>query len=278
MKNGILAGYSSKKHPVLEYIFRKYYKPNEKQEIIPFFLSDISEGYAACKIKEPVSISNTILDLCRQNRGISSRVPPSISKLGYDLRKRTGIFEDGSYKYAGEFVYVGVGNELKSWLEWPKESQILEIDSTTIPEEVRPFIRPDEGGLFSVMDYCDVLTKVIWNGQNKVHRVQNPMKWQPNEIDGFYASKVNNQTYIYPIEAKALTTHDAINMDQFKGEHLVVHEKMKRMGFEKIHIQSIAVKMSVNGIDIALFKADEIPVTPERVVRVIFKPEIKNWK
>lgn len=277
MKNKRPEGYSSKKHPVLEHIFKKYYKAGTNQKIIPFYLSDISEGYSICRIKEPVSISNTILDLCRQNRGIDSRVPKSISSLGYDLRKRTGFADDRDYKYAGEFVFVGVGNELKSWLIWPEKFETLEIDSSSIPSEVTPFIRPDEGGLFSIIDYCDILTKVIWDGKHKVHRVQNPMKWQPNEIDGFYTSKIGEQTYVFPIEAKALTTQDAINMDQFKGEHAVVVYKMKKIGFSDVHIQSIALRMTKNAINIAIFKVDEPPDTPMRVVKVIFRPEIKNW-
>ncbi len=111
--------YRSKKHPVLEHIFNKYNRDkNTSQKIIAFTLKDINEGYQACGISEPASISNTILDLVRQKRSIESRLPQSIYGLGYDLRKKTGPSPDN---YAGEFIYVGVGNAIQSWLNWPSQ-------------------------------------------------------------------------------------------------------------------------------------------------------------
>lgn len=268
--------YTSKKHPVLEFIFKKYFDPSKSQKEIVFYLSDISDGYKACGMSEPASISNTILDLCRQDRGINSRVPKSISTLGYDLRKKTGVDTNGK-KFAGEFVYVGVGNALKSWLAWPKENEPVIIDSSEVPNLVRKLVRPDEGGLFSIIDYCNVFTKVLGDGKRVVYRIQNPMKWQPNEIDGFYASEFENQTYIYPIEAKALTTGDAINMDQLNGGFKTVLEKMKKLDFQ-VHVQQIAIRMIRNGIDIAIFPVNLAPIEPEKYVRVIFDPPIDNWK
>lgn len=268
--------YSSKKHPVLEYIFNKYFDSSKKQKSILFYLSDISEGYRACAMPEPVSISNTILDLCRQDRGIDSRVPKTISKLGYDLRKKTGIDTNGK-KFAGEFVLVGVGKSLDSWLSWPKVSTSVSVDSSNIPTLVRKLVRADEGGLFSIIDYCDVFTNILGEGKRVVYRIQNPMKWQPNEIDGFYASEFGDKTYIYPVEAKALTTGDAINLDQLAGGYKTVLEKMRKFEY-KVTVQQIAVRMIKNGVDIAIFPANSTPIKPEKYVRVVFNPQIDNWK
>lgn len=270
------AKYSSKKHPVLEYIFTKYYDPSHPQKVIPFYLSDISEGYNACKIPEPVSISNTILDLTRQDRGIDSRVPKSISGLGYDLRKKTGNDQIGK-KLAGDFVFVGVGKILKSWLIWPKDMLQIIINSSAVPPLIAQFIRPDEGGLFSIIDYTDVFSQILHNGERKIHRIQNPMKWQPNEIDGFYAAQNGNDIDLYPIEAKALTTGDEINLDQLMGGFQTVVTQMARIGL-KANIQQIAIKMIPNGIDIAVFPVNTPPTYPEKFYRILFKPEIKNWK
>jgi hypothetical protein len=272
-KNG---NYSSKKHPVLEYIFRKYYNPKKPQKVIPFYLKDISDGYRKNKISEPVSISNTILDLTRQDRGIASRLPKSISGLGYDLRKKTGQDERG-YKFAGEFVFVGVGAALKSWLVWPTDIEEIEIDSSPLPSLVAQLIRPDEGGLFSVIDYTGVFSKILHGGKRKIYRVQNPMKWQPNEIDGFYASQVGADIDLYPVEAKALTTGDEINLDQLHGGFATVVEQMKRIGL-KVNVQQIAAKMIANGIDIAIFPMNQIPEVPEKCFRVKFNPVIHNWR
>lgn len=188
--------YSSQKFPLLEYIFDKY-NPTHDRSItnITFTLADIHEAYISTDIKkitgkkttkiaEPASISNTILDLVRKDRGINSRLPVSIINLGYDLRKKTGP-EEGINNYAGEFVFVGVGNALKSWLDWPSGIIDIPISSKPIPDFVRPYLRNDEGGLFSVLDYCDVLSMVLYNKPGIVFRVQHPLKWQPNEIDGF---------------------------------------------------------------------------------------------
>ena len=265
--------YSSKKHPVLEFIFEKYFDPSKRQEVIPFYLIDISEGYRHHRIQEPASISNTILDLCRVDRGIDSRVPKSISALGYDLRKKTGVAGNGK-KFAGEFVLMGAGVPIQSWLVWDESPEKITISSKELPDLTRKLVRPDEGGLFSVIDYLDVFTKVLGR---PVYRIQNPMKWQPNEIDGFYASTNGGDTYIYPVEAKALTTGDAINLDQIAGGFRTVLDKMEALSF-KVHIQQIAVRMIKNGIDIAIFSENLAPVEPERYVRVTFDPAIENWK
>ena len=267
------SGQQSKKHPVLEYIFKKYFNPKKPQKIISFHLSDISDGYRACGKREPASISNTILDLCRQDRGIDSRVPKSISKLGYDLRKKTGIAAKGQ-KFAGEFVFVGKGKVIQSWLIWPKKIKEIEIDSTKVPGIVLNFIRPDEGGLFSIIDYTNTLSFALHNGKYTVLRIQNPMKWQPNEIDGFYATEINGRLTLYPIEAKSKVTKDEINLDQLKGEFITLHKKFHAPDRD---IQMIAAKMIDNGIDIALFPKDILPERPEKCIRIKFKPPIKNW-
>ncbi len=267
--------YSSKKHPVLEHIFHKYYYSKKPQKIIRFYLKDISEGYKVNKISEPASISNTILDLTRQDRGISSRLPKSILSLGYDLRKKTGQDKEG-HKYAGEFVFVGVGGVLKSWLAWPDGIEVVTIDSTPLPSSVASLIRPDEAGLFSVIDYVDIFSKILHSGQRTIYRVQNPMKWQPNEIDGFYVSQVGAEIDLYPVEAKALTTGDEINLDQLRGGFETVVKQMKRIGLNA-NIQQIAIKMIENGINIAVFPMNQVPVTPEKYYTVKFNPVIHNW-
>jgi hypothetical protein len=264
--------YRSQKHPVLEYIFQKYFISSEPEKNVLFSLKDISDGYKAIGIDEPASISNTILDLCRKDSGIDARVPESISQLGFDLRKKTGPAGEGK-NFAGEFVYVGVGKSLQSWLSWSDNPEILSINSSALPSLVKQLIRRDEAGLFSIIDYLDILSRVIGKS---LFRVQNPMKWQPNEVDGFYASMSGGETSVYPVEAKALTTGDGINLDQMEGGYRTVLEKMKELD-QRVKVQQIAVKMIKNGIDIAIFPENLAPIQPEKHVRVIFEPAIDNW-
>ena len=275
--NGIT--YSSKKHPMLEYVFKKY-NPNNDTNItqIDFTLKDISDGYRALGIPEPASISNTILDLTRKRGLPEKRLPRSLCDLGYDLVKKTGKNSE-NISFAGSFIFVGVGNQVQSWLVWPDAITEIEIDSNSLPEHIRPYLRNDEGALFSVIDYCDVLSKVLFDDSNIVMRVQNPMKWQPNEIDGFYFSNFNDEHAVYPVEAKALTTADDINLVQLRGGVLTI---ISKLNFEKLKIQPLAVQMVSNGIRIAIFNtahtgdADYIPVI-SRAYKVTFSPPISTW-
>jgi hypothetical protein len=274
--------YSSKKHPVLEYIFHlKNPHSDTSIESITFSLKDISDGYKACSIPEPASISNTILDLTRKNRHISSRLPESIHKLGYDLRKKTGSREIG-HSYAGEFLYVGVGNKIESWLSWPDEfleEDKITLSSEKLPLKIKKYLRNDEGALFSVMDYCDVLSQVLQKPKNSVIRIQHPLKWQPNEIDGFYYGDFEDRDIVFPIEAKALTTGDDINLEQMGGAMLMMCKKYKA---QNILIQPLAVKMVPNGIHIAIFQMMESnnsdnKLVCERKVAINFLPLIESW-
>lgn len=273
--------YKSFKHPMLEYIFfKKNPKGNTEIEIISFTLEDISIAYRELGIKEPASISNTILDLVRKKRQISSRLPESVYALGYDLVKKTGVTGNGK-SFAGEFRFVGVGNEIKSWLEWPDSFNTdLVISSRGIPKGILEFLRSDEGALFSVIDYCDVFSQLFYKKAKSVIRIQNPLKWQPNEIDGFYFSKEDNSIQLFPVEAKALTTGDDINIEQIQGALTVIVQKY--VG-RKILIRPLAVKMVKNGIWIAEFQTIKTfkNSTPRIVVnkfhKISFNPPIASW-
>lgn len=275
--------YSSKKHPMLEYIFKKYNPNNSTEQThITFTLKDISEGYRSHGIAEPASISNTILDLTRKNTPISSRLPKSIYSLGYDLRKKTGRNENGE-NYAGEFVFVGVGNVIESWLSWPEtfsDDCILTVSSSEIPSQILPYLRNDEGALFSVIDYCDILSKALRKKDNSIIRIQNPLKWQPNEIDGFYyGDSENNQGVLYPVEAKALTTEDDINLEQMMGAIKMMHMRYEK---EDISLCPLAVRMVKNGIHLAIFEnlaagSDIKDLVCVKKIHIQFDPAIVAW-
>lgn len=266
--NGIT--YNSKKFPMLEYIFKKKTQNGTKLigTNISFTLKDVSEGYKACGIEEPASISNTILDLTRQDRGIKSRLPAYIISFGYDLKKKTGPSPAGNY--CGEFVYVGVGNTINSWLVWDKSKEIEVRVKNLVPDNVLKFISNDEGALFSVMDYCDLLSHAIYGSPNTVLRVQNPMKWQPNEIDGLYMS-ADGKT-IYPVEAKAVSTGDDINLEQMFGQYKTITAKKPN-----ITIVPIAAKMKYYGVDLALLKYNVYDLIPTKFIKVIIEPRINAW-
>lgn len=266
--------YRSKKHPLLEYIFNDKTQDGTINigENHTFTLADISAAYKACGIPEPASISNTILDLTRQDRGIASRLPESIYKLGYDLRKKTGRSPQGN-NYAGEFVFVGVGNFLNHWFEWPLDPDKEVTVQNIVPESIieKKLLGNDEGALFSVIDYCDVLSIALYDSDKKVIRVQNPKKWQPNEIDGLYYCEEDDT--LYPCEAKAISTGDSINMVQLTGGYRTITKKMPHM-----NVTPVALVMVNNGINIGLFKEKDDELVLDKYYKVNFSPEVIPWR
>lgn len=272
--------YSSKKHHVFEYIFNRK-NPTHKTEpgVIPFTLQDITNAYDALGIPKPASVSNTVLDLFRQDRGIETRLPKTIIALGFDLRRRVGQAPNGE-SYAGEFVFVGIGGSLSSFLKWPLINDIeVTIHSNSIPSSVLHFLSKDESALFSVVDYCDILSLALNNAPGSIKRVQNPIKLQPNEIDGFYVSDDNAKFTIYPVEAKALSTGDSINIVQFMGAVNVCAARFSNL---KAIIVPIAIMMTSNGVRIAEFEStatgeEHYNAIIKRTILVNLDPRIPNW-
>jgi len=268
--------YRSIKHPILEHIFDL--KTESKRSGIGdnhrFTLQDIGRAmdtlYDELEYK-PTSHSNFVLDLTRKDSGIESRLPASLISLGYDLKKKTGPAPNGE-NYAGVFVYVGVGNAISTWLKWPETpEQVITIDNI-VPADIIPYLSNDEGALFSVIDYCDVLSACIYREPKTILRVQNPMKWQPNEIDGLYYSHFSGIKTLFPVEAKALSTGDAINLEQMSGAYRTLRNRRP-----DVEIISLGIRMITNGMDIAVFGGDQEDVIFERSIRVQLSPELEPW-
>lgn len=290
--------YSSKKFPVLEYIFDKYNPNKEQIGKIPFSLRDITEAYSKLKIHRPTSTSNTILDLTRKRNKIYQRLPESIYGLGYDIRKKTGKVEGSKrLNYAGEFVFVGVGKELDQWLSFPlpKYDDIIPVESDAIPSIIFPFLRRDESAILSVSDYLDIPSKILHAAPHQVKRVQHPIKWQPNEIDGCYICEWENEVTLYPVEAKALSTGDDINIYQMLGGINMLHKRLyaelhqknkarilRYLNKKVVTIQPLAAVMENNEIHFAFFEKYELGATVEdlkcvKATKIILTPPLINW-
>ncbi len=269
--------YRSMKFPMLEYIFNKLTENGTKgmTEDHTFTLKDISEGYRACGIPEPASISNTILDLTRKFGDITARLPPSIIAHGYDMRKKTGPDPKTGDNLAGEFVYVGVGNTLPAWHLWTEEPDQAIVVENKIPQKIAKYLSNDEGALFSAIDYCDVLSLAIYGHDhpNTILRIQNPMKWQPNEIDGLYFSDFEGLDTLYPTEAKALSTRDDINLVQMLGGYLTITQRLPN-----VKVIPLGIKMITNGMRIGVFVGADDHLEIARHIKVTFEPPIASWR
>jgi hypothetical protein len=265
---------ASYKFPILEQIFNNL-TSNGTKGIGKNHIFTKNDWFQACRdlgidTSKRLSSSNVILDLTRKDRGIEKRVPRTIIDKGYDLRKRTST--DRKNSYVGEFVYVGIGNALKSWLVWQKPHKTVTV-TNLIPAKILPFLAKDEGALFSVIDYCDVLSFALYDEANTVLRVQNPMKWQPNEIDGLYFSDFKKKEVLFPCEAKALSTQDDINLEQMLGGLKTIKAKIK-----SVEIIPLALQMTTNGLNIGILEESNDQLVLKKYIEVILNPLISSWQ
>ena len=283
-----MAAYS--KMDVLRYLFNQKTSNGTEHigEDISFTLSEVGEGIIATGGTAPTSCSNFVLDLTRKKAHISKRLPQEVIQYGYDLRKRTGrVIGDGGDNYCGTFVYRGFdenGNTIpiNDWLEWDAPDRTLTI-TNNVPPLVRRFISNDEASLFSVIDYCDILSQVLGK---TVLRVQSPMKWQPNEIDGYYVTENARNTFVYPVEAKAVSTNDDINLVQLYGQYKTFIQKYTRNDHSLI-IRPIAARMEHTGMLLAILEPN--PLYDENrnrgadmfniieIVRVVLSEPLAAW-
>lgn len=285
-----MADYS--KFEVLEHIFDEK-TLNKTQHIgtdIDFTLRDVGNAMMATCGALPASRSNFVLDLTRKDSGITRRLPQSIIDCGYDLRKKTGRVPGTSREsYCGTFVFRGMdahGNTipLKDWLKLDEEAvqRTIEIDNR-VPDLVREFLSNDEASLFSVIDYCDILSQVMGK---PIYRIQSPMKWQPNEIDGFYVAQDGRVIEIYPVEAKAISTKDDINLVQILGQYHTLREKYTRNGYSLV-VRPVAARMENTGMRLAILEHNAL-YDPRRnptadmfhiheVVQIVLNPPLQAW-
>lgn len=244
------------KHAVLAYLFDMKTNCGTQHigEDIDFTLREVGEGIRATGGTTPTSRSNFVFDLTRKRNTIAQRLPAHVIQYGYDLRKKTGPVPGGQSgdNYCGTFVYRGFDANgqtipIQDWLEWGIPDREVTIVNK-VPLLVQKFISNDEASLFSVIAYCDILSQIL--GQT-VQRVQSPMKWQPNEIDGYYVAETSRNIYVYPLEAKAISTSDDINLVQLYGQYQTFITKYKRNDFNLV-VRPIAAKMEPTGMLLAV--------------------------
>lgn len=222
---------------------------------IHFTLKEVGDGIRETGGTPPTSWSNFVLDLTRKKNSITSRLPQEVINYGYDLRKKTGrVPENTNDNYCGTFVYRGFDENgctipIQDWLEWGKPDHTIIVENK-VPELVRKFISNDEASLFSAIDYCNILSIIL---NQDVYRVQSPMKWQPNEIDGYYVAQTPRNIFVYPVEAKAVSTADDINLVQINGQYNTFIEKYKRNNFSLI-VRPIAARMEKDGMLLAVME------------------------
>src|SRR5262249_17850923 len=134
--------------------------------------------------------------------------PKSLSakQAGYFLREGShsssmGIFFRESGQSAGAIAVV-CPSDLA-----PKEIQIV------LSTDIFDLLRPDEGGLLSVLEYGYILDDFFETSRGTVKRVQSPVKVQPHELDSFFVMRRNEQRIPIACEAKS-RGNDKITLNQ----------------------------------------------------------------
>lgn len=266
--------YRSYKHPVMEHIFNEKTRGlSDLPDEIIFTYEDIRQAMNALGIQRDnqASISNFTIDLTRRASSHESRVPDSIWDNGYDLDRVSD--RDVRQNIAGRLIR----KELKAkepWIIWPKieDTDTVYIANHT-PDEIQPYLGKDEGALLSVMDYCDVLSLAIHGEEGTIKRVQHPKKWQPGEVDGLYYSDFEGKPTLYPVEAKALSTGDHVNLAQVQGAYKTIISKVSG-----VEIIPLAVQMIPEGLYLAIFEAaDQYELIITRYMKIVLDPPITSW-
>jgi hypothetical protein len=99
------------------------------------------------------------------------------------------------------------------------------------------------------------------------------MKWQPNEIDGLYFSDYGNgRGHLYPIEGKALSTGDDINLEQMLGAYLTMTSRVPG-----IHVVPLGIQMITTGLKIAELKYANNQLSLTKYILVSIEPPIPSW-
>jgi len=269
--------YRSYKHPILEYIFvQRTQGLSQLPDEIVFTYEDIRQAMVALEIRrdKQASLSNFTIDLTRQAASHESRVPDTIWEQGYDLDRASS--REARQNVAGRLVR----KELKPkepWIVWPEIDDADTVSvSNLVPEGIKPYLGKDEGALLSVMDYCDVLSVALHDQRGTIMRVQHPKKWQPGEVDGLYFSKYEGDAVLYPVEAKALSTGDNVNLAQIQGMYKTIIGKIS-----EVKIIPLAVQMIPDGMYLAVFElvdenVNELIITRYMKIRIV--PSIESWQ
>lgn len=246
---------------------------SELPDEIPFTYEDIFQAMVALNKQRPkqASRSNFVLDMLRKPTTIDKRVTRTISERGYDLDR----IPDRKVRqgYVGRFIRIELRRD--PWIVW---QEIPDEDAITVanivPDSIQPYLDKDEGALLSVMDYCDVLSYALGNTPRTIKRVQHPKKWQPGEADGLYLYDGEEPGILYPVEAKALSTGDSVNIVQIEGAYNTIKGKIT-----DTKIVPLAVQMLPEGMYIGVFEETSGGrLTMTRSLKVKIEPPIQSWQ
>jgi hypothetical protein len=169
--------------------------------------NEVRDAIIATGGQVPSNLNNFVKDLTRS--GNSDPRSPTAQQAGYFLREGShsgsmGIFFRASGPSAGA-IAVACPSTLV-----PKQIQI------SLSTEIFDLLRPDEGGLLSILEYGFILDDFFEVPRGTVKRVQSPVKVQPHELDSFFVMKRNAQRLPIACEAKS-KGNDAITLNQIVG-------------------------------------------------------------
>jgi hypothetical protein len=195
------------KPKTLELIFTSKFDPEHPQPQIPFTRQEVAKAIVATGGTVPHNLNNFVKDMCRQ--GGHDPKSPTARAYGYGVKEGTHRTE------MGFFFRLKRGELTPNAIICPADLAPTPIE-ISMPADIADLVRPDEGGLLSVLEYGRMLDKFFGVPNGTVQRVQSPVKVQPYEIDGFFVMRRGDHRVAIACEAKSQTA-DEITMNQILG-------------------------------------------------------------
>lgn len=259
--------YRGYKAPILLYFFFSQFDATDPQEIIEasvYEVRSIAEKLDMVDRLPELNLANVFKDLVRNGR--MPRYLSPVEELGYEIRQVHG---------GAEYFNVQMRPELRDVIDLDSSIRCQDWTSKKIPSIPFHLIRTDEGGVLSALEYSGLLSHIF---KSDVQRIQSPLKIQPNEVDGCYVWKNDDQEVVMlSIEVKS-KGGDVLLKHQIIGAARGALRKYN----ELLNIViPVGVKLAKdNSLFVGIFKAindQEDPLEIKEWVRFKLEPTPTQW-
>lgn len=251
---------SYSKPDALQYIFNSKFNPDEPQQEIPFTRDEVREAIVATGGQIPDNLNNFVKDLVRT--GNPDPRTEDARNEGYYLR-------EGSHTGSMGIFFRHEGVEDPAIAVTCPDNLEPKMISPHLPDETFDLLRPDEGGLVAVLEYCNILDDFFELPRDTVKRVQSPVKIQPHELDSFFVMKRGDERIPIPCEAKSKGT-DVITLNQIVGITAATLQRLFEPDMQRVI--PIGAKILDNG-DLFLASFPEVSIDDLLELRHILRAD-----
>jgi hypothetical protein len=167
----------------------------------------VREAIIATGGQVPDNLNNFVKDLVRTGNP---------DPRNEDARNEGYFLREGSHTGSMGIFFRHEGDDEPAIAVTCPDDLVPKVVVPNLPEEIFDLLRPDEGGLVAVLEYCNIMDDFFEVPKGTVKRVQSPVKIQPHELDSFFVMKNGNERIPIPCEAKSKGT-DVLTLNQIVG-------------------------------------------------------------